>query len=406
MVFFFLIVVTVFGIITWSLNKSIESKSTEQRFIADSLQNYKIAFNDLENSSLIKNLKEKKLVLLGEQQHGDGATQALNSELVIFLKKNGFNVLFFESNFYPTYRLNESLRNAQNIDFSVALNPFWAKSKETKELRQHIYQSAKTSDPFIVRGIDFQIPTIFTQKKIYEDLVRYLNTIPSFEQYHYRHFWHSLKNGYGPVLYFNSKSSKMDKNREACLREIKLLIDLINSDFTSTNGEQQLYIRYLQNIYDFYYAKMFLKGDKYNAYRDSVMFENTIFQMEQFPDEKFVLWSANKHILNTNKFGKNLGYYLKNKFKDEMFTIMTTSYDGYSTNIATSNIQRNNPATSTTVEYFLKNNHPDASIFYTNNALKNKSSVMRFLGFNNLENFWFKEFDAFIFIPHMTPTHY
>jgi len=96
MVFLSLIVVTVFGVITWNLNKSIESKSTEQRFIADSLQNYKIAFNDLENSSLIKNLKGKKLVLLGEQQHGDGATQALNSELVMFLKKMALMFFFLK----------------------------------------------------------------------------------------------------------------------------------------------------------------------------------------------------------------------------------------------------------------------------------------------------------------------
>lgn len=384
----------------------MENRSAEQKVVADSLKNYRIAFNDLDNSRLSSNLKGKKLILLGEQQHGDGATQALYSELIVFLNKNGFKVLFLESNFYPTYRLNERLKDSQNIDFSVALNPFWARSKETKELRQYISQAAKTSDPLILRGIDFQMPTIFTQKKIYEDLNRYLKTLSSFDRSKYRHFWHSLQNGYGPVLYFNSKSSKMDQNREACLQEIKLIIDLINSDSNPSHEEGQLYARYLQNIYDFYYAKMFLKGDQYNAYRDSVMFENTIYQMKQFPDEKFVLWSANKHILNTNQFGKNLGYHLKKRFKDELFTIMTTSYDGYSTNIASSNIQRNNPATINTVEYFLKNNHANATIFYTKDSLKDKLSTMRFLGFNNFENFWFKEFDAFVFIPQMTPTHY
>ena len=361
--------------------------------------------NPIDYSFIDSLLEDKRIILLGEQQHADGTTQKLYSNLMLYLFKKGYNSLYLEIPFFKTHRFRMNLESGIVQDFSGSFYPFWSSSKQTKELRDSIVKFSKESFPLYIKGLDFQMSTVFSQNAIYEDLVSYMKTVPNFAANDFKQIRHSLTNRFGPVLYFNSESQKMDENRKSCLRELIEMRKLIEEKPEKTEKDS-IYLQYLNNIYHFYYAKMYLRGSDYNNYRDSMMFENMVWQMNRGNTGKSVVWTANWHAVNESEGGIRLGAYIKQRYKDSVLTILTTSFSGHTTNISSGKAQGVNPATILTVESQLKDKTDDISFFVVPEKLKNTRAIMRFYGYNNIESEWFRKFDAFFFIKNMEPNEY
>jgi len=243
------------------------------------------------------------------------------------------------------------------------------------------------------------MPTVFSQYAVYEDLISHMKTVPGFSAGEFKRVRHSLTNRFGPVLYFNRKGPQMDRNRKLCLEELRQMKELI-AEKTERTEKDSVHMQYLDNIYHFYYAKMYLGGMDYERHRDSMMFENLKWQMGRDAG-KSIIWTSNRRAANDGKNGTGLGIHIKEKYGDGVLTILATSFSGQTTNISTGKPQKTNPATVLTVENFLKDRTGDLSFFVVPEKLKGESAEMRFYEHSNTENDWFNTFDAFFFIKNM-----
>ena len=82
---------------------------------------------------LDEELKNKQILLLGEQLHQDGATLQMKTRMVRYLhEKLGYNVILYETGLYDMYLMNQDGR--QRMNPSKAVWTFWWGSNETKSL--------------------------------------------------------------------------------------------------------------------------------------------------------------------------------------------------------------------------------------------------------------------------------
>jgi len=85
---------------------------------------------------LDEELKNKQILLLGEQLHQDGATLQMKTRMVRYLhEKLGYNVILYETGLYDMYLMNQDGR--QRMNPSKAVWTFWWGSNETKSLWEY-----------------------------------------------------------------------------------------------------------------------------------------------------------------------------------------------------------------------------------------------------------------------------
>ena len=124
-------------------------------------------YSDL--APLKKAIGSSKIVLLGEQEHGDGSTYLAKSRLVKFLHNEmGFNILAFESDFFGVNKAWEDYQKGDK-DYQDVLDQvyiFWSKSQMCEDLFQTVEESQDTQNPIILTGFDNQQLTNVSRQEL------------------------------------------------------------------------------------------------------------------------------------------------------------------------------------------------------------------------------------------------
>lgn len=130
-------------------------------------------FSDLERLRWI--LANKRVVILGEASHGDGAAFLAKSRLVEFLHREmGFDVLAFESGFYDCWKAWQRIQAGDDpaTAFRQSVFPIWTRSAQLQPLITYFAAAARSPRPLELAGIDPQFTGEMSQRFLLGELVK------------------------------------------------------------------------------------------------------------------------------------------------------------------------------------------------------------------------------------------
>jgi erythromycin esterase len=136
-------------------------------------------FTDLQ--SLKKLLQDVRIVQLGEQTHGDGATFHAKTRLIRFLHREmGFDVIAFESGLYDCRKAWEQFAAGADPREAAEQGIFgiWTHSEQIQPLLKYIAAAAKTEHPLELCGFDCQFTAAASRTTLASDFHAFVESLP------------------------------------------------------------------------------------------------------------------------------------------------------------------------------------------------------------------------------------
>lgn len=310
-------------------------------------------------------LKNKKIVLLGEQSHGDGATFDEKVNIIKYLhEKQKYNTIAFESGMYDQYKAFQeySKKKATLEVFDQSIIDIWSDTKAFQNLLLYIEERAKQKDTIKILGFDSQEGMLFSNHFM-NDLTELIkNRKISIVQ-------NSLTRIEKAFVFRDLESIANNKKDSTDLyQDFNVLINALKEIKAPTFHEKMMKQTIISKISDVDFEVMQLQNQKIAVQnpRDEQMSKNLIFLSEMYPNEKIICWGASYHFsknidqteftevtesylqkqsdieLKTTGFtdyipgegakllegASPMGGLLKKYFKDEIYSIAFSSYEG------------------------------------------------------------------------------
>lgn len=310
--------------------KSIEIKSIDP----DSLN-----FDDLEKIG--NTIENARIVMMGEQDHGDAPAFAAKARLINYLhNKKGFNVIAFESDFFSATYGFEGLPKTK-ADFlkyyKGNIMPFWTLCDACNSLfSKTIPESFNTQNPYIIAGFDNQMylkSSGLNLSRTIDSIVKANNFDILKDENLYKEIVSDISILSNQLICASQKKEFYRKSADALL----LLKNQFDAKFKSDN----IWSLIIDNLICFA-NQLILKNGNFTEFanvRDLQMAKNLAWLCKvKYPNEKIIIWAANYHVSKfTGHFSKNSmnkDISMATEFvKDEQLNTQTyvlgfSSYDG------------------------------------------------------------------------------
>jgi len=365
-------------------------------------------FADLE--PLRATLAGVRVVMLGEQNHGDGTTFLAKTRLIRFLhERMGFDVLAFESGLYDCAKAWEHLQAGEPARVAVPRGVFaiWTRSREVEPLIDYLGAQMKSAHPLELAGVDCQLTASASKDFLVADL-------------HAKGFADERVERVIPHLIDGTWESGTEpvpsaEERAAFARTIEQWRAAARSPF---------WRQVIESIGVFAESEWLSTADsaESSAVRDRQMGKNLVWlARERYPNRKIIVWAATFHNARNVRTIETsdaklrrfyatdtpMGEVAKNALGKELYSLGVTSYDGEFANAFAKSAKPLPPSTPGSLEdLFVRAGLTDAIVdFHRAPRWLRAPMLSQIISHIELRADWPRIVDGVLFIRHMDRSH-
>jgi erythromycin esterase len=379
-------------------------------------------FSDL--MPLAKSIGNARIVQLGEQSHGDGATFLAKCRLVRFLHQTlGFDVLAWESGLYDCRRMENAVQSQEPLPEAIAQGvfPIWGASGHAKPVFEYARQTHATPRPLEMAGFDCQFSGKHSEGHFLRDLFRLLEKLEP--GVHHAQAYANLRK-----MVQDATGGKYAPTSERRVRYRKTVqglrsrLEASRPATTELKREVEFYAQALRNLATVEQMQT-QPGTADPAdinLRDRAMAENLVWLARKYyPGRKIIVWAASFHLMRNAPQVKvmdgsldyartvPMGQIVWQTLRKQVFTVGFTAYAGRYGNPFHSS-QRLSEARKGTLEaLFYATGKPALWLDLRHLPPKHwlrQPLVARPLGYSDMRSNWSAVFDAMIFTDVMFPS--
>lgn len=379
--------------------------------------------NCLENPNFMDSiLGNKKVIFLGELNHGDGTSFLTKTKLIKYLHEQlGYNTLAFEASFINCNFFWNNLDEKTNVSLlsKKTIYYIWSEVKETQELFRYIQEQKVNGTPLKIVGIDPQFSgrsnaDIFISKLEHKLLQIDSNII---NKKNYKDFTYELKIQSEWLKYPELIDHIITKQQFH--QHLEKYQDIILANLQKQ--EKDLWKMYFQNIKVMSSIKWSKKKNQKPspfAIRDKQMFQNLDYILKENNENKIIVWAASAHITrkdnklkgtgaNSSLIGiKKLGDYTFEKYKEKVYSIAFTAGSGTLLKFYNKTEQIIPKHKTNSIEHHLKSNEivfVDLKKFEENFKTTNYEAMLFYPDFK-CNTKWSNHYNGIIYIDRMKPS--
>ncbi len=328
-------------------------------------------FSDLQ--PLKTAISDARIVMLGEQTHGDGTTFSAKIRLIKFLHQEmGFDVVAFESGLYDCHRVWLDILNGEDPLYAPQKGIFsiWSRCREVEPLFEYIGRVSHGSNCLEIAGFDCQFSGAISgfNSIIYlkDDLEHFL--YQNNAQIVNHNDWSTFKD----MLQFfieNQTGHVPDENSQALFYNmLRAIQDEIGTFETSLNPLLQssaFWQQMLKSIRENAKSKWYTDPESRDInLRDAQMADNLLWLYRNvYKDRKMIVWAATAHIQRNineiiNYYYSYIGWITMGEIvwqtlENNIYNIGFTGYEGTFLNLSTGKNEIVPPSSKGSLEYFM-----------------------------------------------------